>query len=378
MGFALLTAKSATITVDNNANSAAQYTDLQTAVDDAQDGDTILVAASPINYGYVTLKKTIRLIGAGYKGNATIVDGIYLYRTNSVLSSSGSYISGFRITSSISLNPHYDGAPYSNIYISNVIIERCQIAYIGFSSGQYYKYSNISIRNNIFQNSSIGLGGTIGVSLYPFSNVIIENNVFTGSSITSGVAVSLNSGIPYILYLTSANGVTIKNNIFLDKTDGVFSQVREATVENNIFYGAEPIDVGTYLIDTNEAGDIYDSLYVYLNFNNNLQYYSTQDVTASGWFGVGSDNLNADPLFIDYPLDGSSFSYDHDYHLQVGSPALGAGVTGEDLGIYEGDYPFDPGLKPKGPQMTSVKVVGSPSVPAGGSIQINFSAKVQE
>ena len=40
----------ATITVSNNFNSPAQYTDIQEAVDAAASGDTILIAGSPTTY----------------------------------------------------------------------------------------------------------------------------------------------------------------------------------------------------------------------------------------------------------------------------------------------------------------------------------------
>ena len=56
-------------TVDNNLNSGAMFTDLQAAVDSADNGDTILVSGSGTHYGDITINKKLILIGAGYNPN---------------------------------------------------------------------------------------------------------------------------------------------------------------------------------------------------------------------------------------------------------------------------------------------------------------------
>ncbi|MBW1859928.1 MAG: right-handed parallel beta-helix repeat-containing protein, partial [Deltaproteobacteria bacterium] len=57
--------------------------------------------------------------------------------------------------------------------------------------------------------------------------------------------------------------------------------------------------------------------------------------TAIGASGAlpGETLIFADPLFEDMGND--------DYHLAVGSPAIGAGEGGTDIGAYGGDYPID-------------------------------------
>jgi hypothetical protein len=39
-------------------------------------------------------------------------------------------------------------------------------------------------------------------------------------------------------------------------------------------------------------------------------------------------------------VDDDNWNPDFDFHLQAGSVAIGAGVNGEDLGIYDGVTPF--------------------------------------
>ena len=151
-----------------------------------------------------------------------------------------------------------------------------------------------------------------------------------------------------------------------------FKDIRGMVVENNIFYGMN-------LIPENEYTDL-DTLSYSINLNNNITYLTPQDLTANSWFAVGTNNVDSDPLFVDFPVDGAAFSIEHDYHLQAGSPGIGAGVNGENLGIYDGMYPFPDKLdaKPKGPVMGRVEAIGSPSVPAGGTLEIRFNSSIEE
>ncbi len=384
LGCSFFSLKAATITVDNNEDSSAQYTDLQDAIDDAQDGDTILVSASVTSYSHITINKKLRLIGEGYKENITSLGVVYIQHTNASIGASGTYISGFEI-SSISFDQEYDGIT-SAPEMTDIIVERCKLGDITIpmelwvgTTHYLAKYKDISFQNNIFEDNTIKTSNRSSVWFGGFENFKFCNNIFSNTTIQSTVNVSLDSNDdPIISSYVSNSGISFENNIFLYNVNGIFSTVIGMVVENNIFYKAEPIDIDTYQIDEDDSGDIYDSLYVKIYYNNNLQYYSTQDVTATGYFGTGTNNQNADPLFEDYPLEGAAFSFDHDYHLQSSSPAIGAGVNGEDLGIYGGDYPFEVGADPKGPIMTKVEVVGTPSIPQGGSIEINFEAIVQE
>ena len=143
-------------------------------------------------------------------------------------------------------------------------------------------------------------------------------------------------------------------------------------VENNIFYGMN-------IIPENEYNDL-DTLSYSINLNNNITYLSPQDLTANSWFAIGTNNVDSDPMFVDYPVDGAEFSIEHDYNLQAGSPGIDAGVNGEDLGIYDGMYPFPAKLdaRPKGPVVTEINPVGSPSVPAGGTIEFQFKSAIEQ
>lgn len=359
-----------TITVDNKAGSAAQFSNLQTAVDAAAIGDTILVAGSSTSYGNVTVTKQLALIGqGGLAGLTAQLGNLNLQNATSSSGASGSLITGFRM-SFIYLNTTYPNIAAAAT-LSDITIERCNLNYLYFSSaGNSFTdtYSNFIVRNNVI-NQYIYTGQDVANTV--FTNMEYSNNIFNGAYYYSYVSVGISNGVEFINSFISNSGVSIKNNLFIGSGSQCFYQVIGALVENNIFFGRDLIAAAEYSSP--------DSLQYDLTFNNNLVYLTAQDLTLNDWFAIGSNNLTVDPQFINFPTTGAAFSSSHDYHLGVSSPALGAGVSGEDLGIYGGLYPWSPNLVagPRGPKMTEVKAIGSPSVPVGGTIEIQFKSVIE-
>ena len=133
--------------------------------------------------------------------------------------------------------------------------------------------------------------------------------------------------------------------------------MQELVLENNIFYRAEP----TGLVNS--------------TFNNNLTYLCNNNDLPYG-SNVGSGNLvNVDPNLANYPaLGGVAHSWDWDYSLQAGSPAIGTGTNGSDIGINSGNSPVaNLYTYAKIPAVTSLDIPVS-SVPVGGTLQINIQA----
>jgi len=330
-------------TVSNNPDSPGQYTSLQMAVDSSGVHDTILVAGSPTSYGNVTLKWSLTLIGAGYNnpyGYNTTVERISLTRFNVSIGASDTRIMGFNVGNRIDLSGYYGGTLEQNL-LENVVIERCSIAsYISFG-GYLSTYRNDTIRNCIF-NSYLSFAAS-GNNL---DNIIIHNNIFNGGYISGG-GIDLSS-------------TYLKNNIFLNRNGNVFSSTNNMVIENNIFYQALPQGA------TNCA------------FNNNITFMNNDNVIP-GPNNVGSGNMvDVDPMYVNFPFLGAPFSYSHDYHLQAGSPGINAGTDGTDIGVYGGMMPFEIGDNPYIPQMMEVTLPSGSSVPAGGTLNVHFTAKKQD
>ena len=53
-------------TVDNNEGSAAAYTSVQAAINDASAGDIIYIQPSPNGYGDIQMTKTLTIYGLGH------------------------------------------------------------------------------------------------------------------------------------------------------------------------------------------------------------------------------------------------------------------------------------------------------------------------
>jgi hypothetical protein len=333
-------------TVSNNTNSPGQYTSIQAAVDaSGLNGDTIMVAGSPTSYGNVTIAKKIVLVGAGWHnpyGYNTIVDNIYLQRSNDFVNSAGTKIMGIYVVSWVYYSPFSGGGFFAP---TNILIERCYLNVVGFTGygGNTLVYNNDTIRN-CFIAGYINIEYAYYTSNYGTGGIHIHNNFFNGAYLTGGGA--------------NQNYIYIRNNIFVNRAAAVFnSNVYNWVIENNIFYNAYP---------TGASGSA---------FTKNIGYMCP-DMPGAG--NIGSGNMNStNPQFVNYPLLGGAFSWSYDFHLQATSPGKNAGTDLTDIGIYGGMLPMEIGVNPHFPQMMTLTLPSGSSVPAGGTLNVHFTAKKQ-
>ena len=153
----------------------------------------------------------------------------------------------------------------------------------------------------------------------------------------------------------------VSNNIFAWSGAGslVSGNIRNTLFENNIFYGITP-----------NSGTQTDCIYA-----NNITYLTSNDnLPPAGQ--AGSNNLpGVNPLFVNpAPVSSPLFDYARDYRLQPGSPAIGAGTLGTDIGMYEPDFTFSKTGEPARPQTTAV-LPNPGSVPVNGTTNVNFTIR---
>jgi len=333
------------LTVSNDAKAPAQYTDINTAIAAATPGDTIMVYGSGSTYSTVNLNREVVLIGAGYNnpyGGNSIIGTLNLKAANP-FSASNSKISGFQLG-----NVYFTGTSGTSKTIEGVTIERCHLTGYYYFANTDVTYRNDTLRNCLLSSNYSNYAYFTGSN---FENVIFHNNIFDSYYLYSSTSYS-------------SAGVVVKNNVFINRaSNNVFVAIKDLTIENNIFYAAEPQGC------TNCA------------FNNNLTYANSQDtLVGSGNPGsVGSGNLyDVNPLFEVYPIGGGGFSYSHD--LTVNEPsAQTAGTDGTVIGIQGGLMFFVPGANPAIPQMTEVSFPGDgSSVKVGGTLDVTFKAIKQD
>ncbi|MDA0882973.1 MAG: hypothetical protein O2984_06650, partial [Bacteroidetes bacterium] len=317
---------------------------VQAAHDAASPGDTLLVTGSTTSYSTLTLVKPLVVYGESIDGvdfPKTTISTINFRRLNSSLSSSGSRVYGLQV-SNFYFDGTFTGYSAGQAILEDFIIERCRV-----SGGTVYQYdglSNLTFRNCWFSGGTM----TIGFPQNPnISNLIFTNNVIDNFSFAGGYSnMDFNGNIVF------------RNNLFINRTSNAFnSNMQEIVLENNIFYRAEP----TGLVNS--------------TFNNNLSYLCNNNDLPYG-SNVGSGNLvNVDPNLANYPaLGGAGHSWDWDYSLQAGSPAISTGTNGSDIGINSGNSPVaNLYTYAKIPAVTSLDIPVS-SVPVGGTLQINIQA----
>lgn len=313
-----------------SGNSVTFYSQdsLQAALNGAQNGDVVYLPGGMFT-GDFTLNKSIQLIGAGYSPDSSLATSTTTFGGTFYLTanSSNSYITGLSIA-----GPVYCPA-LSYPILSNIVIHRCYLQ-SGFGhSGNYAWHSNSS---NLILDECIS--GT--VQFNNAQNCLIRNCILT-SQVWTARNASLQSSI--FLYMGPTNiyqcsGCTIQGNIFYDNLMNLQGTTSAfATVTRNCF-----------------VDDLVDFTYVSA-FDNVFGATATQ-------------------LFEAYT---APFDFMDDFHLPPGSPALGAGPTGSDCGIYGGPSPWKPGGVPSNPHIQQ-QFIGTTTNPQGDlPVQIKVAAQGQ-
>ncbi|HXC04465.1 MAG TPA: hypothetical protein VNZ86_06910 [Bacteroidia bacterium] len=331
LGLCLLTAgamNANVITCSNNAIAAGMYNTIQAACNAANAGDTVYVMGSPTDYGTVTIKTRITLIGAGYAVTGTQnnwgseVDYIHL---DSV--AFGNPVSGTKIMG-LYINSGVDNSGSAGT-INNVDIERC------FGNGWFYvEGTGWTIRNCV----------SYGVQVQNYNYCYIQNN-FIGN-----------------IQYSNKTTVVIDHNTF-NNSSGCFYSMSNALIANNIFYYSSPLANVTSC-----------------TFSNNITTNSSAQVLPpAGNTGSGNFN-NTPPGWTDGTIPTTTISLStewiYSWKLGTSAPAHNSGTDGTDLGAYGGTYPM-PNLTgaTRIPQMQALNVSGV--VPAGGNLNVNFKARKQ-
>lgn len=324
-------------TVCSNTAYPAQYSTIQSAITAASTGDTIYIYPGSYSESPFFNKRLV-LIGPGIDPRRpnklpAIISGNF---TITGSSGSGSVMMGLYFMTSVSVGSF--GVPVDNLivtdclfyagnnnfYGNNILVENC-ILYSTYPTGGDIRFQLYNAIGNVIQNNYIH--GFIG--LRPGSNTIIRNNIFASGDANTYSFSDLQNGE------TAGTGVRI---------------------QNNIFYKSDPIGLR----------GVVDNC----QFEKNI-YYLTNDPTPSN--GQSSGNINANPLFVNFPAAGAGFSFLYDYHLQPGSPGIGYGTDSKDLGMWGGSEPVNAGFEPPIPRVYDFKVSNS-TVPVGGTIQLTIKA----
>jgi hypothetical protein len=327
-----------TIWVVNNTPNAPSgenvFSTIQETHDAADPGDIIHVIPSNSNYdNSVTITKQLSIYGIGFNPDKDIpqlseVGSITLEEGELEGNPSGSRIEGLSI---------------SNIYLMdslNDILIRENLITSGISTSGA-TINGLQIVNNIFN-------GNVGLSSGTVQNVVIANNIFSRNNRA----------------ISADNFTLIQNNLFLGSGDAnAFGSLADCIVANNIFFGMRPVTNPSWTFERNI-------------FNNNLSMGNDDNSFQLDGSNTGSNNLEGvNPQFINLSLTGSPWDFSWDPGLEEGSPAIGAGSDGTDIGLFGGTLSFN-SLYTGGTPLPLIQVLETTGVVLEGQdLQINVQAR---
>lgn len=332
--------RSQTIYIANSAIGAVGGTNVFTgnnainlAIAAAVNGDIIYVVPSSVTYlgPAAAITKSLSIIGGGFNPDKpgalrSTVNDIKLGATTNFR------ISGLTIVSDVS----FQSSP------ANIMIDKCRIQYITASSA--------TIGNMIIEKCIIGENRT--TSIFSFTsastNIRISNNIIYShnASVAPGTIRDLNAGL-------------IENNIFIETAAGSslfnYFNVNNCDIRNNIFLGVRPQGTGTFTGNTQQ---------------NNLSFGASDNTFSTINGNTSISNIQgSDPLFVNLPY-GSTHFFTYNAALQAGSPAIGSGVSGINMGVFGGTHLFDN----FGTSLPIVQAITPPGQVLQGS---NMSVRVQ-
>lgn len=312
-----------------SGSNATFYTDVQTAIDAAQDGDYIYLPGGIISNGF-TINKRLYIYGAGHYPDSslatqpTIISG-YI---NFVQGADNSTLTGVK-AGTISI-----GNSDTDNDVNNCSIIRCYASAVVLTWG---------VNNN--------WGSMV-------NGFLIEHSVINYLNLAQAIGVTIkNSIISSIYYCTYANnGLNIENCLFLN-SGVVLNQIYYATLKNCIFKD-------TYY--AYNSGAMADNNYLQNNLFAYTPNFGTNDVYLSN---IVNPNLG----LVNSP--SSSFSYTDNYHLLPNSPAVGTGAGGTDIGIYGGNRPYKEGAVPINPHIQTQTINGATD--GLGNLPVNIKVAAQ-
>lgn len=353
-------------TVDNNSNSASQFTVIQTAIDTASAGDTIMVEGSPTEYNPIFIDKALTLIGEGYLSafGPTVTVRSNTVTPPMIINASHVSVKG--------INIFYAGGStqvqlrHNNDTLQNVLIDHCRLSTItvmGNSSGPTALFKNIILRNTII-SGAVEIGKRTGSNSYAFFKITLDTLIIE-NCIVEGFFILVGNSPGNVFGLSTC---TLRHNVFKQESSTSFFRPNssntdpfsELVIYNNVFYETNPSGCNNCMYFNNcfwspTYGN--DSL-VSLSGNNNL--------------------LQTDPLFVNYV--GGDFRLNpttYDFHLGTGSPCLTAGTGGTQIGIYGGNHPFNIGDGPDIPVVDLLEMLNT-AVPPNSPFILKIEARNRE
>jgi hypothetical protein len=319
------------------------HSTIDAAITNAVNGDVIYLPGGSFTPSGTVLiiDKNIDIIGVGHYPDSTLATGQTILNGSVSIrtGADGGSIQGLYIIGTINF-----GSDASNQVVNGFSISRCYASQTTSLSFDNNAANTSSMNINLSENVLIGV-----VHLAEASNLFITKNIFQN----------------YVKRTLSQ--VVFSNNVFLVQTNfacsstPTFHDVNGAIFNNNIVTngGCSGISAGTF-----SGNAFYNNIF-------------SANITFPYAGNPGSGNLINQvigDIFVNQST--STFSYDSDYHLKVGSPGIAGGSDGTDIGLYGTLYPYKEGAVPFNPHVSSKSI--APQTNPQGNLNISIQVGAQQ
>ena len=189
----------------------------------------------------------------------------------------------------------------------------------------------VQLRRNIFLG-----GGDDGIDLDGI-DALLEENVFTNFHLDTSRATTAN-GVATGAGGSNQTDVILRRNLFFNNDHHLLlKEAAFAISEHNVYFNADIAAVQFTEVDAEGetaasrggtfSGDIFwQNADMFTNIRPGVTIMVNQSIVAAEGLPFGAGNLVANPLFVNAATQ--------DFHLLPGSPAVGTGPSGTDMGAY--------------------------------------------
>ncbi len=301
-----------TVYIANNNPGAVSGTNVFTgstalpdAIAAASAGDIIYVTPSASSYGTIDLTKALSIFGVGFNPDNSAAMVSRTGRIN--INASNCRISGITISSGSRM------AIESSV--NNIMIDKSRIELVD-ADGTGVVVGNIIFQNNILGENRPGTANTRSVDFGAGSTgVVIKNNLIYGPTSLGG-------------WLVLPDGTSVENNVFIGANGSLsaFHETDNCSIKNNIFIGVQPHGTNSF------TGN---------SFEYNISHATGNNVFSTANGNTSFMNLEGqDPMLTNIDQD-KVLDFSEDPTPLAGSPALGNGEGGIDIGVLGGPTPYD-------------------------------------
>jgi hypothetical protein len=324
------------------------FSDFTEALEAAQPNDRLYLSGGVFPFeGGLIIDKPVHLIGAGIHPDSTQVTGVTVLRATGTTAplilttaASGSTFTGIRFVhqaSNATVIVRY-GTNTSDHSPTDIIFQRCWfMENVNLASGNQNDPSSAStiFDECIFRRQLNGFGST----------AVVTRSIFDWTASQQYAVLWFNVGT-----------LTMDNCVFLG---ALLSNSPGAIVRNSITTSSSYICIGC----SNGT------------FSNNLITATT--VATSSLGATLSNNVTGlDPANMFVSLgNANTFNFNDDLRLPPGSPGIGAGTDGNDIGIYGSSSPYKDGAIPFNPHFRQADI--APSTNANGELPVNIRVAAQ-